>query len=206
MILVVTEKNDAAQQIARLLSTGGKPKADKVYDTPVYRFTVNGEDCDTERFRLLYRFLLYIYGEELYIGEVPEGEPDAQVHLTTQNGKEDYTIAFYKISDLKTIVARDGVPSYVIRTSALDTLSYNLSIFDDASKESKEKALITDGEKIMELLRNREGKMPYSDESSPEVIRDKFGISKAAFKRALGHLLRENRIVEEDGWTYLKEN
>ena len=73
-------------------------------------------------------------------------------------------------------------------------------------KESKEKALITDAEKIMELLHNRNGKMPYSDESSPEVIRDKFGISKAAFKRALGHLLRENRIVEEDCWTYLKEN
>ena len=73
-------------------------------------------------------------------------------------------------------------------------------------KESKEKALITDAEKIMELLHNRNGKMHYSDESSPEVIRDKFGISKAAFKRALGHLLRENRIVEEDGWTYLKEN
>ena len=73
-------------------------------------------------------------------------------------------------------------------------------------KESKEKALITDAEKIMALLRNRNGKMPYSDESSPEVIRDKFGISKAAFKRALGHLLRENRIFEEDGWTYLKEN
>jgi len=73
-------------------------------------------------------------------------------------------------------------------------------------KESKEKALITDAEKIMELLQNRNGKMPYSDETSPEVIRDKFGISKAAFKRALGHLLRENRIVEEDGWTYLKEN
>ncbi len=47
MVLVVTEKNDAAQQIARLLSTGGKPKADKVYDTPVYRFTVNGEDWVT---------------------------------------------------------------------------------------------------------------------------------------------------------------
>ena len=73
-------------------------------------------------------------------------------------------------------------------------------------KESKEKALITDAEKIMELLQSRNGKMPYSDESSPEVIRDKFGISKAAFKRALGHLLRENRIIEEDGWTYLKEN
>ncbi|SDP36752.1 CvfB family protein [Selenomonas ruminantium] len=71
-------------------------------------------------------------------------------------------------------------------------------------KESKEKALITDGEKIMELLRNRDGKMPYSDESSPEVIRDKFGISKAAFKRALGHLIKEQKVYEEDGWTYLK--
>lgn len=47
MILVVTEKNDAAQQIARLLSTSGRPKADKVYDTPVYRFSVNGEDWVT---------------------------------------------------------------------------------------------------------------------------------------------------------------
>lgn len=72
-------------------------------------------------------------------------------------------------------------------------------------KESKEKALLTDAETIMTLLRSRNGKMPYSDESSPEVIRDKFGISKAAFKRALGHLLREKCIVEEDGWTYLRE-
>jgi len=97
----------------------------------------NGETCDTERFRTLYRFLLFIYGEELYIGDLPDGEPDAEVHLTTQNGKEDYTISFYKVSDLKTIVARDGVPSYVIRTSALDTLSYNLSVFDDTDTEFK---------------------------------------------------------------------
>ena len=33
MKLIVTEKNDAAGQIARLLSDSGKPKADKVYDT-----------------------------------------------------------------------------------------------------------------------------------------------------------------------------
>ncbi|MBQ4464673.1 MAG: DUF4340 domain-containing protein [Oscillospiraceae bacterium] len=97
----------------------------------------NGETCDTERFRTLYRFLLFVYGEELYIGDLPDGEPDAEVHLTTQNGKEDYTISFYKVSDLKTIVARDGVPSYVIRTSALDTLSYNLSIFDETDTEFK---------------------------------------------------------------------
>ena len=47
MKLIVTEKNDAAGQIARLLSDSGKPKADKVYDTPVYRFHRGGEDCVT---------------------------------------------------------------------------------------------------------------------------------------------------------------
>ncbi|MBP3884790.1 MAG: DNA topoisomerase I [Olsenella sp.] len=47
MKLVVTEKNDAAQQISRLLSNAGKPKQDKVYDTPVYRFKVDGEDWVT---------------------------------------------------------------------------------------------------------------------------------------------------------------
>ncbi len=47
MKLVITEKNDAAQQIARLLCSVGKPKAEKVYNTPVYRFDVDGEEWVT---------------------------------------------------------------------------------------------------------------------------------------------------------------
>ncbi len=46
MKLVVTEKNDAAQKIADLLGAT-KPKADKVYNTPVYRFTIDGEEWVT---------------------------------------------------------------------------------------------------------------------------------------------------------------
>ena len=46
MKLVVTEKNIAAQKIAELLGTG-KPKADKVYSTPVYRFQCDGEEWVT---------------------------------------------------------------------------------------------------------------------------------------------------------------
>ena len=47
MKLVVTEKNDAATQIGRLLCDVGRPKADKVYNTPIYRFTHDGEDWVT---------------------------------------------------------------------------------------------------------------------------------------------------------------
>ncbi|MDO4798473.1 MAG: DNA topoisomerase I [Coriobacteriales bacterium] len=47
MKLVVTEKNDAATQIGRLLCDVGRPKADKVYNTPIYRFQHDGEEWVT---------------------------------------------------------------------------------------------------------------------------------------------------------------
>lgn len=71
-------------------------------------------------------------------------------------------------------------------------------------REAKEKAILIDAENILFLLQQHDGKMPYSDETSPEIIKDKFQISKAAFKRAIGHLLKEKLIYEQDGWTYLK--
>ncbi len=43
MRLIVSEKNIAARRIAEILAVG-KPKADKVYDTPVYRFRRDGDD------------------------------------------------------------------------------------------------------------------------------------------------------------------
>ena len=48
--------------------------------------------------------------------------------------------------------------------------------------------------------------MPYCDDTPMEIIKEKFGISKAAFKRALGRLLRQGLIRQEEGWTILLEN
>lgn len=63
-----------------------------------------------------------------------------------------------------------------------------------------------DARRILEYLRSRHtGAMPYSDETPPDVIRQKFGISKAAFKRALGKLMRDGVVRQEGGWTYLNE-
>ncbi len=72
-------------------------------------------------------------------------------------------------------------------------------------REPKEKALLTDSENILSVLNECDGSMPYGDSTAPDIIRDKFKISKAAFKRALGHLLKQGKIEERDGWTYLKE-
>lgn len=46
MKLIVTEKNDAAEKISELLGAG-RPKKDKVYSTPIYRFTHEGEEWVT---------------------------------------------------------------------------------------------------------------------------------------------------------------
>lgn len=73
-----------------------------------------------------------------------------------------------------------------------------------STRQVKEKALLNDAQVILDILHNRDGKMPYSDSSSPEVIKERFNLSKAAFKRAIGHLLKEKKIYQEDGWTYLK--
>lgn len=70
----------------------------------------------------------------------------------------------------------------------------------------KENALIADAEEIFAYLQKRSGKMPYCDSTPLEIIKQKFGISKAAFKRALGHLMKEGKIYQQDGWTYLTEN
>lgn len=71
----------------------------------------------------------------------------------------------------------------------------------------KERARISDSEAILAVLKSRVGgAMPYGDHTAPEVIRDKFNLSKAAFKRALGKLIKDGAIVErDDGWTALKQ-
>ncbi len=69
----------------------------------------------------------------------------------------------------------------------------------------KQEAINTDADAILALLYSRNGKMPYSDATSPEIIKERFHISKSAFKRALGSLIRTGYVEEREGWTYLLE-
>jgi len=72
-------------------------------------------------------------------------------------------------------------------------------------RRCRKEALATDGAKIMTYLAGRHGRMPYGDGTSAPIIKDKFNISKAAFKRALGHLMKAGFVVQEEGWTLLTE-
>ena len=56
-----------------------------------------------------------------------------------------------------------------------------------------------DASLVMKAVDEYAGVLPFDDRVSPEIISLELGLSKAAFKRAVGHLLRENRIELKNG-------
>ncbi|MGZ4161300.1 MAG: CvfB family protein [Neobacillus sp.] len=69
----------------------------------------------------------------------------------------------------------------------------------------KEEAQDLDADLIFDYLMSRNGAMPYNDKSMPEDIQERFGLSKGAFKRALGKLMKEGKVYQEGSWTYAKK-
>ncbi|MCI8326843.1 MAG: RNA-binding protein [Lachnospiraceae bacterium] len=52
-----------------------------------------------------------------------------------------------------------------------------------------------DAEKILSVLEEYAGVLPFTEKASPEIIKRETGLSKKAFKRAIGHLYKERKIT-----------
>lgn len=59
----------------------------------------------------------------------------------------------------------------------------------------KEKAMSLDAENIYEFMKKNNGEMKLTDKSNPVIIKSTLGISKSAFKRAIGNLLKDRKII-----------
>ncbi|MCI1722623.1 MAG: S1-like domain-containing RNA-binding protein [Lachnospiraceae bacterium] len=85
-------------------------------------------------------------------------------------------------------------------TRVLEDGKLNLS----AKKKAFEQ-LEPDAEKVLKKIRDDfNGTLPFDDKADPEKIKEVFGLSKAAFKRAAGHLYKERKI--EIGKGFIKAN
>ena len=51
--------------------------------------------------------------------------------------------------------------------------------------------------KILEALSSSHGFLPFTDKTPPDIIYQKFGLSKKVFKRSLGALYKQRRIKLE---------
>ena len=52
----------------------------------------------------------------------------------------------------------------------------------------------TDSDLIMNRLEEYKGILPFNDRVSSDIIKNEFNLSKNAFKRAVGHLLKEGKV------------
>ena len=69
----------------------------------------------------------------------------------------------------------------------------SLSLREKAYMQLDKDALV-----IYEMLENAGGFLPYGDKTAPDVISSTFHLSKNAFKRAIGHLMKEKKITISD--------
>lgn len=56
-----------------------------------------------------------------------------------------------------------------------------------------------DAQSVLELIESYAGVLPFTEKASPEVIMRETGLSKNAFKRAVGRLYKEHKVDLSDG-------
>ena len=72
----------------------------------------------------------------------------------------------------------------------------------------REKAYIQmeeDARLVLQVIDEFAGVLPFGDKVSPEIIKREFGLSKNAFKRAVGRLLKQGKIELKDNRIYRKK-
>ncbi len=74
-------------------------------------------------------------------------------------------------------------------TKVLEDGRLNLSVRQKAYLQMPE-----DADKILKLMERYDGSLPFTDKASPELIKEKTGMSKNEFKRAVGNLLKAGKI------------
>lgn len=99
-------------------------------DADSYVVTKNGEECDTERFRSFYTFLLKTAAEDFVLDEEPVGEPIVSINIETQDGEASQKVEFYETDSKKVLISVNGSPCFKCRAAYVDLLIDNLEKFD----------------------------------------------------------------------------
>lgn len=120
------------------------------------------------------------------------------------------TVYEYK-KDMGAFVAMDDLYSGLIHKSELfgnvyvgDTVSGRvLNVREDgkadlALRELAYVQMDEDSDMVYDVIKSYKGILPFNDKADKELIKKEFGLSKNAFKRAVGRLLKEGRIKITD--------
>lgn len=148
---------------------------------------------------------------------------DAQTGRVTATEKVDQFLSNYELTvkendevDLLIFQKTDIGYKVIINSRHIGVLHYN-EVYKDLEPGDKMKGFIktirpgnkidvspgvkgyervkSEEDRILEMLRNNDGYLPYNDKSDPEAIYAHFGMSKKTFKMTLGALYKK-RLIE----------
>lgn len=71
-------------------------------------------------------------------------------------------------------------------------------------RQTKEREMNHDMAVLIDCMNQHNGLLPYTDKSDSKLIKLNLRMSKSAFKRAVGHLLKTNQIIMTEGKIRLK--
>ncbi len=98
----------------------------------------------------------------------------------------------------RSIGVGDTFPGFIKKIYSLDDANDKHRIDVAAGKPGYQR-VEGESEKILRLLQEKNGYLPYHDKTDPDTIYQIFGMSKKTFKMTLGKLYREQKINFVDG-------
>lgn len=136
----------------------------------------------------LYDYLLPIEGYEKgqkFTGTVYEYKGDMGAFVAID---DKYSGLIHKRELYNKVMVGDEVTGRIVNIR--EDGKADLSTRDMAYKQMNE-----DAEMVYAIIKTYKGVLPFTDKADPELIKKEFGLSKAAFKRAIGHLLKDGKVV-----------
>jgi predicted RNA-binding protein (virulence factor B family) len=156
------------------------------------------------------KYLVMIYIDE------QTGRVAATERISKFLNNDQLTIKEHEVVDLLVHRRTDIGYSVIINNKHIGLLHYN-EVFRELEIGDKEKGFIKnirednkidvalgqkgygkvedETEKILRLLQENDGYLPYHDKSDPEAIYEFFGMSKKTFKMATGALYKQQKIL-----------
>lgn len=128
-------------------------------------------------------------------------EVSGHVYFTSREGTAIFTDDQYRGFIHRTERKREPRLGELVRGRVIDVRedgTINVSLLP-----LKHERMSDDAEAILAALDEHGGEIPVDDYSDPSDIRDMFGFSKSAFKRAVGRLMRKKKVKQRDGKTFL---
>ncbi len=155
----------------------------------------SGRPCVTMRIgRLLKTDASYEKGE-LVEGTVYEYKKGSGAYIAVE---EKYPGLVHESEIFKRVNVGDRVKCRVIKVR--EDGKIDLAMRNEIPYQINE-----DAEMVYRILEQSGGSLPFTDKTDKELIKAKFGISKNAYKRAIGHLLKEGKIEITDECILLKK-